>query len=146
MMKTAFLKSHVLLGFEPYSVLLAQFWKILAIFGFPLRDSSRPRARGIGGIAARDLAGPPSLPPTTRFPRDVIFPPTNGFVFILLCAERSYLRLRGRRDSGSWTASTTARGSEREADFLKSYPVREAAPSPTPIMNLPLSYYILILI
>ena len=40
---------------------------------------------------------------------------------------------KGPCDGVSRNASTTARGSQREADFLKSYPVREAAPSPTPI-------------
>ena len=49
------------------------------MFCFPLRESSRPRARGIGVSAARDVVEPLCLPPTTRFPRDVIFRPTNGF-------------------------------------------------------------------
>ena len=63
-----------------YSDLSVQVWKILAICNFPLRDPSRPRATGIGVIAARDVVEPRCLPSTTRFPRDVIFPPTNLFL------------------------------------------------------------------
>ena len=101
---------------------MSLIWKILAMFDFPLRDPSRPRARGIGMIATRDLAEPRCVPSTTRFPRDVIFPPTNGFVLFFRVLV---LAIPGSApwDSGSWNASTTARGSERETDFLKSYPV-----------------------
>ena len=58
---------------------LAQICKFLAIFRFPFRDSSRPRARRIRTNTTRDLAEPRCVPPTTRPEHATLFPPTNGF-------------------------------------------------------------------
>ena len=58
---------------------LAQICQSLAIFNFPFRDPSRPRARGIRTNTTRDLVEPRCVPPTTRPEHATLFPPTNGF-------------------------------------------------------------------
>ena len=80
-MSRVLLKTHELVGIQILSRYFALFLlQFLAISDFPLRDPSRPRARGIGMITARDLVEPRCLPPTTRSPHAARFPPTNGFL------------------------------------------------------------------